>query len=53
MDRSELAMKILTKELQTFNGTEDWILEHGEGYRIVYIYENGKYYIGAYCKTIE
>lgn len=24
-----------------------------EGYRIVYIYKNGNYDVGAYCKTIE
>lgn len=46
-------MKISIKDLKTLNGNEDWISEHGEGYRIIYIYENSNYYVGAYCKIIE
>ena len=46
-------MNIPINELRTFKGTMDWYNEHGEGYRIVYFYPNGDYYVGPICKTIE
>ena len=33
-------MNIDIKDLKTINGTNNWYKEHGEGYRIVYLYEN-------------
>ncbi|MGM9878492.1 MAG: hypothetical protein ACI31R_00455 [Bacilli bacterium] len=46
-------MKISIDELRTFKQNKDWYNEHGDGYRIVYFYPNGTYYIGAISKTIE
>lgn len=46
-------MNISKKELIKFEGNNNWIKNAGEGYRIVYFYEDGHYYIGAYSKSIE
>lgn len=46
-------MNISADELKKFQSTNDWYERHGDGYRIVYFYPNGSYYIGAYSKTIE
>lgn len=46
-------MEISIDELRKIEGNYDWYNKHGEGYRIVYIYSDEKYYIGAYSKTIE
>ena len=46
-------MNISADELRTFQTSKDWYNEHGDGYRIVYFYPDGTYYIGAICKTIE
>lgn len=46
-------MSIPLNELRTFKGTMDWYNNHGEGYRIVYFYPDGTYYIGAISKTID
>lgn len=45
-------MNISVDELKKFQGTNDWYEKHGEGYRIVYFYPDGSYYIGACSKTI-
>lgn len=45
-------MNIDIKNLKTINGTNNWYKEHGEGYRIVYLYENN-YKVGAYAKNIQ
>mgnify|MGYP005764423227 CR=1 FL=1 len=45
-------MNIDIKDLKTINGTNNWYKEHGEGYRIVYLYENN-YKVGAYAKNIQ
>ena len=46
-------MNIPKEELRKFEGNYEWYKNAGEGYRIVYFYEDGHYYIGAYSKTIE
>lgn len=46
-------MNIPVNELRTFKQSKDWYNEHGDGYRIVYFYPNGTYYIGAISKAIE
>ena len=39
----------ISKEELTKNNDK----KYPEGYRIVYFYDDGHYYIGEYCKTIE
>ena len=46
-------MNISKEELRKFENNYDWYQKAGEGYRIVYFYEDGHYYVGAYSKTIE
>lgn len=46
-------MRVSKEELHLIGSDENWIKEHGEGYRIVYFYPDGKYSVGAYCSTIE
>lgn len=45
-------MNINIQDLKIIDGTDNWYKEHGEGYRIVYLYEND-YKVGAYAKNIE
>ena len=45
-------MNINIQDLKIIDGTDNWYKKHGEGYRIVYLYE--KYYkVGTYAKNIE
>lgn len=46
-------MDISKEELIKFEGNNDWYKNVGEGYRIVYFYEDGHYYIGSYSKSIK
>lgn len=46
-------MEVSIQELRTFRGNTNWYEKHGDGYRIVYFYEDGSHYVGASSKTIE
>jgi len=44
---------ISKEELRKFNDNYNWYNENGEGYRIVYLYENDNYKLGPIAKKIE
>ncbi len=46
-------MKIPVNELRKFNGTYEWYEKYGEGYRIVYFYDDGSYYVGGFARDID
>lgn len=46
-------MEISSEKLKDINGNYDWYNKFGEGYRVVYFYEDDTYKIGTYCKKIE
>ncbi|MBQ3021368.1 MAG: hypothetical protein IJD92_03995 [Bacilli bacterium] len=46
-------MQVSKDELRKVKGNDEWFNKYGEGYRILYFYEDGHYYIGAYAKHIK
>lgn len=46
-------MNIPIEELTKFQGGYEWYEKHGDGYRIVYFYENNTYDVGTFSGSIE